>query len=65
VSGANYTLKIAQDGTGGHTVTWNAIYKFAGGTAPTVSVGAGAVDVFRFLYDGTNYLCVSQQQDIR
>ena len=65
---ANIMLRLIQDATGNRTVTnW---YKnsgttgspsgttkvhFAGGTKPTLSTAANAVDVFAFYYDGTNF----------
>lgn len=49
-----YTLKITQDGTGGRTVTWNAVFKWAAGTAPVLSTAAGATDILTFFCDGTN-----------
>ena len=52
-------LILAQDGTGSRTVTWPATVKWPGGTAPTLSTGASAVDVVSFLYDGTNYYATS------
>ena len=51
----NHILKVIQDGTGGRTVTWPATVKWAGGTAPTLSTGASAVDLIAIYYDGTNY----------
>ena len=65
---ANIVLRLIQDGTGSRVVTnW---YKnggsvgspsgttkvhFAGGTKPTLSTAANAVDVFAFYYDGSNW----------
>ena len=65
---ANIMLRLIQDATGNRTVTnW---YKnsgttgspsgttkvhFAGGTKPTLSTAANAVDVLAFYYDGTNF----------
>jgi hypothetical protein len=57
VAGAMYTLKLVQDGTGSRTLTWNAIFKFANGAAPILSTAAAAVDVFRFVSDGTSLWC--------
>ena len=53
----NLLLKIAQDGTGSRTITnWDTDIKWAGGgTAPTLSTGANAVDIISFYFDGTNY----------
>lgn len=53
-AGATYTLLVVQDGTGSRTLSFDAIYKFAGGTDPTLSTGAGAVDILTFLSDGTS-----------
>jgi len=55
-------IKIIQDGTGSHAVTWNASYKFSGGTAPTMTVTASKYDMYTVIYDGTNY-SVSGVQD--
>jgi hypothetical protein len=49
------TLFIQQDATGGRTITWPAGMKWSTGSAPTLSTGAGAVDMVTLLYDGTNY----------
>jgi hypothetical protein len=53
--GASYILKIIQDSTTSRNVVWPAAVKWQGGTAPTISTGANAVDVITLLYDGTNY----------
>ena len=36
-AGLGFQMKI--DNTGGHTITWNSIFKWAGGTAPTLTTG--------------------------
>lgn len=55
VDGAVYVLTIIQDAvTGGRTASFNAVFKFAGGTAPTLSTATSAKDVLVFLSDGTN-----------
>lgn len=61
-SGNSLTLILTQDATGGRTGTWNASYKWAGGT-PTLSTTANAVDVVNIFYDGTNYLSSISKQD--
>jgi hypothetical protein len=53
VSGAYYGLAVLQNG-GSNTLTWNSVFKWAGGTAPTLSTAAGARDYFVFRTDGTN-----------
>jgi len=52
---ANFILVLIQDGTGGWTVTWPAAVLWPGGVAPTLSAGAGDVDLIAFYWDGTNY----------
>ncbi len=45
----SFTLILKQDATGGRTVTWPASVKWAGGTAPTLSTDANAVDILTFI----------------
>jgi len=54
VDGAVYLLVIIQDGTGSRTMSWNAVFKFTGGTAPTLTTTASAKDILVFYSDGTN-----------
>ena len=54
VSGAFYSLNVIQDATGSRTMTWNSVFKWTGGTAPTLSTAASAKDFFVFRSDGTN-----------
>ncbi len=42
--GQKGVIRFIQDGTGSRTVTFNAAYKFPGGTAPTLTTTASAVD---------------------
>ena len=52
--GASYTVIVKQDATGGRTLSFGTAFKWAGGTAPTLSTGANAVDILTFISDGTN-----------
>lgn len=52
-NGAFYALAVIQN-SGSNTLTWNSVFKWAGGTAPTLSTAAGAKDYFVFRSDGTN-----------
>jgi len=54
VNGGFYALNVIQDATGSRTMTWNALFKWASGTAPTLSTAASAKDFFTFRSDGTN-----------
>ena len=44
-NGQSGAIVITQDGTGSRTLGYHANWKFAGGTDPTLSTAAGAVDV--------------------
>jgi hypothetical protein len=64
VDGAVYVLMIKQDSTGGFTMSWNSVFKFAGGTAPVVTATASAKDVYVFLSDGTNMMEIGRSQNV-
>ena len=51
--GAFYALAVIQN-AGSNTLTWNSVFKWAAGTAPTLSTAAAAKDYFTFRSDGTN-----------
>ncbi len=53
VNGGEYSLIVVQDGTGGRTLAYNAVFKWSGG-APVLSTAIGAIDVLFFESDGTN-----------
>ena len=53
VNGAFYALAVIQN-AGSNTLTWNSVFKWASGAAPTLSTAAGARDYFVFRSDGTN-----------
>ena len=64
VDGAFYSLIMIQDGTGGRTASWNAVFKWAGGTAPTLTTTASAKDIFVWRSDGTNMYEVGRQLNV-
>lgn len=53
VSGAFYALAVIQN-AGSNTLTWNSVFKWTSGTAPTLSTAAAAQDYFVFRSNGTN-----------
>lgn len=55
VNGAFYGLAVIQN-AGSNTLTWNSVFKFPSGTAPTLSTAAGAKDYFVFRSDGSNMM---------
>jgi hypothetical protein len=53
VNGGFYGLAVIQN-SGSNTLTWNSVFKWVGGVAPTLSTAASAKDYFTFRSDGTN-----------
>ena len=49
VVGESGSIIITQDGTGSRTAAWNSAWKWTGGTAPTLSTAANAVDRIDYL----------------
>jgi hypothetical protein len=56
-AGATYIWYIKQDGTGGHTLTFNSVFYFPSGEIITNSEGANEYDVLSGVSDGTNISC--------
>ncbi len=61
LAGATYIVLVKQDATGGRTLAYGSQYKWPGGTDPTLSTAANAVDVLTFVCDGTNLYGVAQK----
>ena len=54
------SIFITQDGTGSRTASWGTDWDFAGGTAPTLTTTAGAVDRIDYVIkDATNIQAVA------
>ncbi len=49
-----YILHVVQDGSGGRSLTWNSVFKWPAGVAPTLTSTANRRDLFSFVCDGTN-----------
>ena len=64
VDGACYVITVIQDSTGGYTMSWDSVFKFAGATAPVVTATADARDIFVFVSDGTNMYEIGRSQNI-
>lgn len=55
-AGQSLTVLLKQDGIGSRTVTWHSAL-WAGGTPPTLSTDANAIDVLVFIcIDNTNWM---------
>jgi hypothetical protein len=49
-------IRIIQDGTGSRTLTYNADWKFAGGTDPTLTTTASATDLLFYQVIAANVI---------
>ena len=59
VVGQTGSIFIVQDGTGGHNLNYGTSYDFAGGTAPTLTTTASAVDRIDYIVrTSTSIHCV-------
>ena len=59
VAGTSGSFFITQDGTGSRTLSYGSYYDFAGGTAPTLTTTAAAVDRIDYIARTTTSLhCV-------
>lgn len=57
VNGRSGCFVLTQDGTGGRTLAYNAVYKYAGGIAPVLSTAPAAVDLLcYFVKDSSNIM---------
>jgi hypothetical protein len=58
-TGQKGVIYLVQDGTGSRTITsWGTSYKFSGGTKPTLSTAANAVDILTYVVkSATEYEC--------
>ena len=68
---SSFIMKVTQDGTGNRTIAWpdntnSVTVRWAGNTAPTLSTGAGDIDVFAFFTvdGGANYYGFTAGQDM-
>lgn len=59
------TIFIIQDSVGSRTVTWPSSIKWAGGTTPTLSVAASAVDKFELICNGTSCYPTAATYDLK
>ena len=65
VDGGAYVLIVVQDGTGSRTITWNSVFKWVGGTAPTLTTANGSRDQFVFVSNGTNMYEIGRAFDVK
>lgn len=65
VVGQSGSIFITQDGTGSRTATFNSAFKFVGGTAPTLSTAANAIDRIDYIIKSSNVIHCSVSLDVK
>ena len=63
--GQSGSIFITQDGTGSRTASFHSDFKFAGGTAPTLSTAAGAVDRIDYVIKAANVVHCAFTADVK
>ena len=58
-AGQSGVIVVTQDTTGSRTLAYNSVYKFAGGTAPTLTTTASAVDVLAYYVESASRITVT------
>jgi len=65
VVGQAGSLIITQDGTGSRTASFNSAFKFVGGTAPTLTTTAAAVDRIDYVIVSSNVIHCAVSLDVK
>ena len=65
VVGQAGSIFITQDGTGSRTASFNAAFKFVGGTAPTLTTTAAAVDRIDYVILSSNVIHCAVSLDVK
>jgi hypothetical protein len=63
--GQTLVLILVQGGTGSYTVTWNSVFRFAGGTPPMLTTTVGGTDVLAFIYDNVTGYWLQAGLDVK
>ena len=65
VVGQAGSIFITQDGTGSRTAAFNAAFKFVGGTAPTLTTTAGAIDRIDYIIKASSVIHCAVSLDVK
>jgi predicted alpha/beta hydrolase family esterase len=64
-AGQTGTIVITQDGTGGRTLAYGSNYKFVGGTVPTLTSTANAVDTLVYYVESASRITCRLLNDVK
>ena len=65
VVGQAGSIFITQDGTGSRTAAFNSAFKFVGGSAPTLTTGAGLTDRIDYIIKSSNVIHCAVSLDVK
>jgi len=65
VVGQAGSIFITQDGTGSRTASFNSAFKFVGGSAPTLTTGAGLTDRIDYIILSSNVIHCAVSLDVK
>ena len=65
VIGQSGSIFITQDGSGSRTAAFNSAFKFVGGTAPTLTTGAGLTDRIDYIIFSSNVIHCAVSLDVK
>jgi len=65
VVGKAGSIAFIQDGTGSRTTVWSSTFKFAGGTTPTLTTTAGAVDILNYSCRTSTFCYAAMMNDVK
>ena len=65
VAGQSGVIRVVQDATGSRTLAYNSVFKFPGGTAPTLTTTANAVDLLAYHVESTTRIAVRFIGDVK
>lgn len=65
VAGQSGVIRLVQDGTGSRTAAWNSVFKFPGGTAPTLTTAANSVDLVAYHVESTTRIAARFIGDVK
>ena len=64
-AGQSGVIVITQDGTGSRTLAYGSYFKFAGGTAPTLTTTAAAIDVLAYYVESSTRITAKLISDVK
>lgn len=64
-AGQSGVIVVTQDGTGSRTLAYGSNWKFPGGTAPTLTTTASAVDVIAYYVESTSRITARLVADVK